>query len=255
MGEKHLFALHTTQPIIQKSVPSVGGVLEIQDVTLWHRIVNVLHMAENDVVILFDGKKHLFLKLLSTTFSKKGSVEGVIHKIPKASLLTPEIHLYQGLVKKDAFEQIVYYAAQMGITSVTPVITKKIHRSKKNNKEAIRLKKIMITACEQAKQFVLPVIKEPTKIDLLSPLKMDQPNRCSVYFDCQGKPLWNLLSNLAINEFREIHVLIGPEGGLTSKEMALLNDFGMQCYALTPTVLRSREAVAVALGVIRSVAH
>ncbi len=48
-------------------------------------------------------------------------------------------------------------------------------------------------------------------------------------------------------------VVIGPEGGVTDEEQQLLQAIGFDTYTLTPTVLRSVDAVTIALGGIRSI--
>jgi len=47
--------------------------------------------------------------------------------------------------------------------------------------------------------------------------------------------------------------MFGPEGGLTKQEEDLLKENDFEFYVLTPTVLRSVEAVAVGLGSVRSI--
>ena len=53
--------------------------------------------------------------------------------------------------------------------------------------------------------------------------------------------------------YQSISIVIGPEGGLSADEQATLSSAGAQCYALTPTILRAQEAVAVCVGAVRSV--
>ncbi len=46
--------------------------------------------------------------------------------------------------------------------------------------------------------------------------------------------------------------VIGPEGDLTKEEKAYLKEQGFLFCALTPTVLRAQQAVALGLGILRS---
>ena len=49
-----------------------------------------------------------------------------------------------------------------------------------------------------------------------------------------------------------ISVTLGPEGGFSSEEEDLLHQANFTPYRLTPTILRSREAVCLGLGAVRA---
>jgi 16S rRNA (uracil1498-N3)-methyltransferase len=51
---------------------------------------------------------------------------------------------------------------------------------------------------------------------------------------------------------KSILVVFGPEGGLTDHEQQRLEEQGFIGYRLTPSVLRSTEAITVGLGILRS---
>ena len=74
-----------------------------------------------------------------------------------------------------------------------------------------------------------------------------------VFFNIDGKPAFDLLKHVHENHIKKIMLIFGPEGGLTEEEITLLKSDNFEFYALTPTVLRSVEAVAVGLGSLRSV--
>ena len=48
----------------------------------------------------------------------------------------------------------------------------------------------------------------------------------------------------------EVVVVVGPEGGITPQELAVLADAGAPAYGLGPTVLRTSTAGTVALAVL-----
>ena len=47
-------------------------------------------------------------------------------------------------------------------------------------------------------------------------------------------------------------MLVGPEGDLTHEEKQFVDDHGFIFCKLTPTIMRAHQAVAVGLGVLRS---
>jgi RsmE family RNA methyltransferase len=48
-------------------------------------------------------------------------------------------------------------------------------------------------------------------------------------------------------------LFVGPEGDLTDQEKVLLKQNGFIFCALTPTILRACEAIALGAGVVRSI--
>jgi len=250
MSDKHTFALHTNQILPTPQATTAGDQLLLTDADAWHQAANVLRLEPGEVVTLFDGNTAATITIQAL---KKGLITGVITTIETTQALTPTIHLYQGLLKKESFEAVAYCAAQMGATTITPVIGKKIHRMWYSPKDNERLIKIMIAACQQAKQFVLPTIQTPVTVEQLCG-NLQQANTTNILFEPDGKPLMQALTAINANPKTTTYGLIlGPEGGFTDEERHQLDYVGADCYALTPTILRSIEAATVALGALRSV--
>ena len=142
----------------------------------------------------------------------------------------------------------------MAVTKIVPLISAKTQRSWDLDKEFERLTKIMIAACEQSKSFIMPELHNPIKIQNIS--KFLAANKCPIkaYFDPSGQKFINLLQKIQQLPKMNTTLLFGPEGGLTLEEENLISSVGFKTYALTPTILRSREAVIVGLGGVRSIA-
>jgi 16S rRNA (uracil1498-N3)-methyltransferase len=242
MEEKHIFTLFIAQSLSQNII--AGQEIRIKDAILAHRITRVLRIASNETVVLFDGRTIIHITQCT---SNKDFLNATVEKTMLASPVKPEITLYCGLVKKDALESIAYFAAQLGVNSITPLITKKSERSELSEKEMLRLKNITIAACEQAKQFWIPEIKKPLCFnDAL------QENSGSLHLFCEaeGKKLIHVLQES--NTSSAISLFIGPEGGFTGEEQELMRRNTFHCCSLTPTILRSQEATIVAAGIIRN---
>ena len=101
----------------------------------------------------------------------------------------------------------------------------------------------MITACEQSKNFVIPQVSNvlPFKDALLN---SSAPQK--IYFEPHGDIVGNIRGNSASD------IIIGPEGGFTEEEESLIKSTGFKPYRLTKTILRSKEAITVGLGIMRS---
>lgn len=241
MSSKHLFALYSpllpTQP---------GEAVHFTDQELWRRITQVLRLAAGDLVTLYNKKEALTVTLDALTFNnKKSLIIGRIEQTQPVQQLLPLIHAIIGLTKREAFEEALYSCSQLGVTTVTPLLTKRVHRNWLAEKELARLEKIMIAAGEQAKQFCLPTLNLPLELELLKAHKN--------LFVCapEGKPLSLHLNELANAHNPERTIIIGPEGGFDDPEEKFLASLEAQPIALGKSILRTQDATLVILGAWR----
>ncbi len=249
-SDKHTFAIYVSNISALATGLKVDQELQITERDLHQRIAKVLRLKSNESVILFNDKINVELQILSKTFENKKTVFGSILKIEQNKPLSPEIILCPFLLKKSFFEDVVYTAAQMGANFICPILGEKVQAKINWEKESERLHKIMIAACEQSKNFVLPKLQEPEELKTFLS-KIGEGKK--IYFDVDGKPLFDLLKDLHQNKSEKIFLVFGPESGLAEFEIDLLKSNDFQTYLLTPTILRAVEAVTVGLGIIRSI--
>lgn len=221
--------------------------LYFKDTTLSNRLVKILRIQPQEKFILFDETIHVELVAHENMFINKREIDSTIQKKSPNTPLAPHITLLLPILKKEALEQAAYVAAQMGVTQVIPVVTKKSEQ-KLSEKEIERLQKIMIAACEQSKNFTPPTLHKIQS--LTQSIHQDGYKIC---FDEDGSPLATLITNLKNVSDTPLLVTLGPEGGFVEDEKKALQTAGFNFYKLTPTILRSREAVTVGLGIIRAV--
>ena len=106
----------------------------------------------------------------------------------------------------------------------------------------------MIAAAEQSKQYRIPTLHEPKPFEEC----IQQIENATFFFDPAGKELLPIIQSLHAEQPKGISLMIGPEGDLTAQEKFLLKERGVQFLRLTPTILRAQQAVAVSMGIFRS---
>jgi 16S rRNA U1498 N3-methylase RsmE len=126
MSEKHIFALHIHK-LPAPHMLHADKPLILSDPDIWHRITNVLHLREGEECIIFDNEIKLHITLLSSP--KKGIIAGTINSVETITPIKPKLSLFLGILKREAFNDALYLAAQMGATSITPLITQKVQRT------------------------------------------------------------------------------------------------------------------------------
>jgi len=235
---KHEFAVY-----IEK-LDLIDHILTISNTNIYHRLVRVLRITENDQIILFNRELNILTKILAIT-KKQITFEILQKKINQKNNLT-KITVLLSILKQDAFGEAIYFCCELGADIIQPVLTDKIHQKKLDQKYYDRLQKIIISAAEQSKNFCFPVINSPKSLDLV--LKDLPENSSKIFFDAQGDKF-----NSEIIRSNNIYLMFGPEGDLTDQEKNKLKNSGFYFCALTSTILRSQTAVALGLGIIKSV--
>ncbi|MFH0898678.1 MAG: RsmE family RNA methyltransferase [bacterium] len=247
--EKHMFALYVRSLSSMKGFGRKMTEFELHDKELWHRLTRTLRLTAGETVTFFDSILAYDVRLSERMFSdKKLCIHGTVIQCKENEPLAPLISLYICMPKKSTFEEICYTAAQMGVTSIVPVLSEKSQKISWTEKEHTRLERIMIAACEQSKQFVLPSVASQCLI-----YDIPSNDALKLFFDAHGQNISSLVANLANASHSSIAVVIGPEGGLTRQEQDVLQKNGFLGYALTPTILRTQDAMTVGLGILRSI--
>lgn len=245
MAQHHIFALY------HNNIPPAdqNNTVTIRDKDLWHRIINVLRLTVQEYIIIFNDAYSYTLQLDEKTASHKHTISGTIITQEIVTPSQPHITLIPGLLKREAFESVVYYAAQMGATTIQPIITQKTQRTWRQDKDYQRLTQIMIAACEQSKSFYIPTLKQPINIMDLEATIQNIP---TLLFDDVGYSFFAATQKLYYKKAHHLALIFGPEGGFTPEEITYLQKYNPMPCALTPSILRAQEAVAVGLGAVKS---
>lgn len=243
----HEFALFTESLDIFGSHLDSGGQIELEDQELYHRLTRVLRSEIDECFILFDRKRHAHLQILQIT---KKTVTCSVIAVFYNPEYSPQITVLLSVLKRDALEQAVYGLTELGATTVQLVTTEKVQRAWGGDSELERLQRIMIAAAEQSKNFTLPHLYPPLPFEE-AVAKYDATSM-KIFCDLQGEQIIPLLARSYVDGHLSYALFIGPEADLTFEEKARLKTLDYHCCRLTPTVLRSVQAVCLAVGIIRS---
>ena len=223
-----------------------NSIIVFKDKNLYHRLISILRFEVGHELIIFDQINNFKVKILS--LNKNGEIKFEVLSKNKNKVLTPELIWVLPILKKQALEDAVYSLAEIGANQIQLVITEK---SQKNfdDKLLSRLNSIVISGAEQSKNFSFPEILAPIKLAELNLSKFIN----KIYFDPDGDNIAKLITELNSEKNSNIIAMCGPEGDLTEQEKEFIKTLGFNFYALTPTVLRSSQAVAIGSGILRSI--
>ncbi|HEV2600975.1 MAG TPA: RsmE family RNA methyltransferase [Candidatus Babeliales bacterium] len=243
----HQFACYhaSLSSILSRKI--IGQTIQLEDPTLAHRIYTILRMEAGDAITLFDCTHHIVLELHKQP--NKKSIAGIVRQQERNVPLSPEILILLPVLKRDALQDALYTCVELGATTIQLVLTTKTHAIRYDATMAQRLQAIAVSAAEQSKQFIIPTILSP--IPLSQAIEQLPAHTNTLCFHPNGQSITSIFTNL--NRSNPITITFGPEGDFTETETVMLQNSSFQFYRLTPTVLRSQQALTVALGIVRSI--
>ena len=207
-----------------------------------HYLMNVMRKKIHGTFLVFNQINGEFLAKIQSNNKKLISVE-VIKKIRDPEEQT-DLWVLFAVVKKAPSEYIIQKATELGASKIVPLITERTVTKSLNLK---RFQDIAIEASEQCERITIPEILPLQKLyDVID----DWVEKRTIYYgdetmrhDKHSLNNFNKSTNASCGA-----VLVGPEGGFTTKEISYLKqkkfvipiNFG-------PRILKSDTAVVTAL--------
>jgi len=198
-----------------------------------HHLRHVLRIAVGEEVILFDG--HGIDAVARVAKFNTESVELVIlsRGFSQAELPVP-VTLATAVPKGDRFAWLVEKATELGVSTLVPLNTARSIVDPGVGKLA-KMRQAVVTASKQCRRSQLMEIAEP--LDWMPFITAIPPEALLLVADPAGEP-WSIPSLVP----DELAICIGPEGGLTSAEVAYATDRGARIISLGPRILRIETA-------------
>ncbi|NPA15471.1 MAG: 16S rRNA (uracil(1498)-N(3))-methyltransferase [Deferribacteres bacterium] len=183
----------------------------------------------------FEAKARLHLK------EKKAHIEQV--KDITYRELPIKVNLYQGVLKSDKMDWVIQKATELGVSSITPLITSRTVAKVKREKR-VRWQKIAQEALKQCRRAVLPEINQAVSVK-----EARWEGECLLLWENSKKGLKEALIQLP--ELKELNIIVGPEGGFSREEAELLIKKGAKDVSIGEVILRSETASVYILSVIK----
>ncbi len=235
----HEFALFVSE------LRATGKEVIVQDPDTVHRMTHVLRLTVGDSVTLFSATQ--VLRVLVNSMTKK-AVSCQIEQVITPTRLVPRITLLLPVLKKEALEEAIYSAVELGVTELALVKTEKTHAAAFLQAHHDRLLKIIHAAQEQAKQFVPITLTGP--VTLIEAVATHTKIPTKIVALQGGGTLLSCLK--AHPKDADILLAVGPEADFTDQEKIFLQENNFIPVSLGSTVLRAQQAVTVLVGAVRA---
>lgn len=214
---------------------TVGQTIELAGAASQH-ICRVLRLEIDAEIRLFNGKGKCVSAILQSTSAKAAlaKIQAEVSELTESPL---RIHLGLGISKGDRMDYAIQKAIEVGVHTITPLITERtVVRldEKRTAKKLNHWQSIILSACEQCGRSYLPELNQ------ISPITrwLNHHSQCKIVFDADSE---QVLSQLEPAE--EVSILIGPEGGLANNELSQATSHEFHSIRLGPRILRTETAV------------
>jgi len=219
---------------------SENATIQLDEAAANH-VARVLRMKAKRKLIVFNGEgQQHFTAEISSVDRKSVSIQ-ILEKIPTQLESPLHIHLGQAISKGDRFEFAIQKAVELGVNEITPLWTSNCDVKLNNErleKKIRQWRQIAIAACEQSGRDVVPTIHPPTQLE-------------SWLATAQGNEKWVLdprgLPQESAQKVSSACILIGPEGGLSEKEVTQACEHQFIAKLIGPRILRTETAALTAV--------
>lgn len=210
-----------------------------------NHLVRVLRLKNQQAFTLFNGNGGEYSAILEISGKKATAHIQTFTEIKNESNLN--IHLLQGISKGERMDFAVQKSVELGVNSITPVITERTVvnlKGERLEKKILHWQNIAISACEQSGRCLVPEILPACSLS-----KQLETNTDTT------KLILDPLSKTSLHSIKSqdnnISILIGPEGGLSDLEIDNAKQNGFTGVKLGPRILRTETAALAAITAVQ----
>lgn len=225
-----------------------GGICRLDHDESGHCIRVLRHRAGDEISVI-DGRGTLH-KCRITSDSHKGVEAAVVESISDWGPHPYRLHMAVCPTKNnDRFEWFAEKACEMGFDELSPVIG---DHSERRVLKTARVEKILVSAAKQSLKAAVPVVNEPVSVkEFIAAHADDGALKLIAYcFDDERVPRRSIKEVLEGSEYRDIIVMIGPEGDFSHDEAELALQAGFIPVHLGASRLRTETAALAAVAAV-----
>ena len=234
--------LHVDLPL------AAGGRITLPD-TAGHHVARVLRLGAGDALTVFDGRGGEYRATLVRVSRAAVEVDlGAHDPVDRESALAVE--LGQGICRGARMDLVVQKATELGVGTIRPIVCERTVVKLDPARAERRLahwRAIAVHAAQQSGRTRVPVVAEVEALDAW--LARAGTGPAFVLSPRAGASLSDLPPPAPGEPVR---LLVGPEGGLSPREVERAGAAGFAGLRLGPRVLRTETAALAALAALQA---
>lgn len=209
------------------------------------QIIRVLRMGVGSRVLTFNGSGQEW-EVEIVAASPREVVGRIVEERSASRESALRIVLVQGLLKGPKMDYLIQKATEMGVAEIVLLSTNRTVAEGFGKVD--RWGRIAIEAAEQSGRVFIPKLTGPFPLEAY----VAGPGRGARLVLWEGEQVGTLAALLdRAPPPGEVTVLVGPEGGLETDEVALVTRTGFTPVSLGPRTLRAETAAVAALAILQ----
>ncbi len=215
-------------------------------------LVRVLRLGPGEIVHAIDGQGSEFAIRLESLQGRE-AVGRILARSDRRTESPCPITLAQGIPKGEKMEWIVKTVTELGAVRVVPLLTERVivrlPLSRWRERQH-RWQRVAKEAAKQSGRSVIPTVEPVRTLDeFIAEGFLAELAVC--LWEGERWALRNILNSVPGTPASAL-LVVGPEGGLAAKEVALLRGHGLRTAGLGPRILRAETAGPVGVALLQA---
>lgn len=219
-----------------------------------HYLQRVRRLQHGDPFLVFDGSGRLWQVFFH-------GIESLVDQelSPCSRELPVQLHLGLALTKGGDFDEGIRYLTELGVQSITPLLTTRTLVNPGANR-ILRWQKIATEAAEQSERLRIPVIYPPQSGGswFQEPISSESHELRFIAVARGSFPhLLSCLEDACLEDSQlvTIRVTIGPEGGWTEEEVQIAQAYHWKPISLGSRILRAVTAPLMVASLVAGISE
>ena len=239
MRVPRLFVPHALVPGQEIALPPQAG----------EHVARVLRLQASDRLRLFNGDGSEFSGEIAS-IGKRAVNARVLERIDGADRESPlHITLGQGIARGEKMDWVLQKATELGVARIVPLVTERTEvrlDAERAERRLAHWQAVLASACEQCGRNRLPELAPPARLADWA-ASLDDSAGLRLALDPRGDARVQALAPAA----RAV-LVVGPEGGLSTADLAVLTQASFRGLRLGPRILRTETAGLAALAALQA---
>jgi 16S rRNA (uracil1498-N3)-methyltransferase len=238
--------MRVTRLHVEAPLP-VGARIALPESAAGH-LVRVLRAQAGDACVLFNGDGHDYDARIVAAGKRDAEVEILAARaIGNESPL--RIVLLQALARGEKMDWILQKATELGVDAIVPVASERSEvrlDGERAGKRSTHWRSVVVSACEQSGRATVPAVAAPGPLaQAVAGLPASTQRLLLDPLATQGMRMLDVAAG-------GIVLAIGPEGGWSARDLAMLRGNGFEGLRLGPRVLRTETAGIAAIAALQA---
>ena len=218
-----------------------------------HHLVQVLRARPGELVGLFTGQGHT----AQATFIAVRQKRALVRVLPATRRIAPPpsvaVTLIQAIPKHALMDGIIQKAVELGAQAIQPLITERVIvrlSSSAAEQRRGRWQKIALEATRQCGVAWMPSVLEVRSLPEIT-VDLARFDLCLVgSLHADARAFRAVVTQARMHSFKNVALIVGPEGDLTEVETTTLRDAGAHLVSFGNAVLRVETAALYGLSLL-----